>query len=222
MLGATFAALTFLAVIAWLWRLKSKDAEDSARVLGLARVPRQVTRGTTPEGFAYTQSLLLGGTLEGLAATVGERSVRRPGVVARRGEGSQLTVLTLTPTSPPRARFRLQPRGVLRMLEVAMTGDATPIVTDPAFDEAYHVYTDDPVAALSVLTPQFRRDLLAFRANITSADPSSVAARLSSGLVLGSFEVGASTVSYSLFGSPTKTSAEHLAAVAPLLARLAR
>lgn len=221
MLVTTVALVAFVAALVWLWRRKARDTADCAAILGLSPAPRTFSRGTTAEGFAYGQTILLSGMLQGFPATLTERRVRRPRAPSRQRQGSQFTVLALTLPSAPPARLRLQPRGVLRMVEVAVGSESTPVPVDAAFDEAYLLYTDDPHAALRVLTPAVRADLLAFRAAFSTADPSSLAGRASSGLVLGSFEVGQREAIYSLYGSPMKATATQVKAAVPLLARLA-
>lgn len=208
------------AVLYWLYRKKAQDLDDCVDVLGLQRATRRVeTNGTSVEGFAYHQSLLLEGTLEGQRAELSVRTVKRVPNRVRR-HGSQLTVLALDTGSKATGRFRLQPAGMMRLLEDVQHG-APPIVAtgDADFDAAYRLYADDGTVP-SVLDAQLRRAILELRAQVGGALPDNVAGAMASALVLGSFEVEPGTVRYVLFGSPIRAVAEHLRKAAPLMVRL--
>ena len=220
---AFVVGLLVVGLALWfLWRTKQQDLVQCGLVLGLQPVPQETTRGTTPEGFTYTQTRLMNGSIDGHPARLSVRTVGvRKGSVGRR-RGSQFTVLDLTRAIPAGVALRLQPAGMLGGLEEAMRGpvaDRVPI--DSVFDEAYVVFSAAPSNARSVLTPDLRAALLAFRARFLGENRSSAGARLASALVLGTFQLDGANASYVLFGSPTKAVAEHLKLAAPLLIELA-
>ena len=215
--------LVALGVALWfLVRLKRKDTADCAAVLGLPPAPAATTRGTTPEGFEFSETSVLSGTLLGRRAVLLERFVRHPAISARRRKGSHFTVLELTLERPVRVPIRLQPTGVLGALEALVKADtADSVSTDPEFDAAYTVYAADASAVAVLLDPDLRQHILAFRSEAAGELPDSVPGRLSSGLVLGTFHVEGATARYVLFGSPTKATAQQLKAAAPLLLAIA-
>ena len=117
--------------------------------------------------------------------------------------------------------FRLQPVGMLRAVENYQQGAPEIVPTgDSDFDAAFHLYTSNERGALAVLTPDLRRDLLAFRQTVAGILTQSLASRLASPYLLGSIEVGPGLIRYSLSGSPSAKIAEHLKLVASLLVRL--
>ncbi len=214
-------------VLFWLYRMKSADVAACAAVLGLAPAASRSTRGTTAEGFEFHETLLLAGTLHGCVAEVAERRVRynlgRPSG-ARRQQGSLLSVLRLTALSPRVATFRLQPAGMMGAIEQVQQGATPPVVAtgDAAFDAAWRLYAPDPAAALLVLTPARRAAIMALRDQAGVPLPANAAGAMASALLLGTLEVTASGVSYTLYGFPSKKIGLHLQAAAPLLADLAR
>jgi len=210
------------AAVWWLMRLKRRDVDDCRAVLGLPPAPRSTERGTTPEGFAYTQVGVLEGTLLGRPARLLERAIRHPRTSKRRRTGSQMTVLELTLERPVRVPVRIQPSGLLVELEAftrGAAGDRVPI--EPGFDAAYVVYAQRPAEALLLLSPAVRECLLAFRSSVAGNLPPTMAGQLASGLMLGTFSIEGTTASYAAFGSPTRATAEHVAKAAPLLLDLA-
>lgn len=119
------------------------------------------------------------------------------------------------------AVFRLQPVGFMRTLEQMHQEAPSPVPTgEAAFDAAYRLYTDDPAAALAVLAPDLRRDVLAFRAAVSGNFETSGVGGLASALLMGSFDIGRESSTYYVYGSPTRKIAEHLKAAAPLVLRL--
>lgn len=213
------------AVLWWLARLKRRDIADCRAVLAFDPAPPSSSlHGTTPEGFACVEHTLLRGVMFGRPATLSDRTVRFPkGAKYRRG-GSQFTVLAVALAAPAHVSLRLQPAGILGGLEAALRAPADSpdvVAIDPAFDAAYTVYADTPADARTVLTPDMREKFLAFRTRVAGPLPANVAGRLASGLVLGTFHVDGSTARYVVFGSPTKQTAEHVKAAAPLLLELA-
>lgn len=220
---AFVAGLVVLGVVFWfLMRLKQQDLAHCREVLGLAAAPSATSRGTTPEGFSYSQTTLLQGTMNGCPAVLSARTVGvRTGPPGRR-RGSQFTVLDLTLPRPVRTALRLQPAGMLGGLEDAMRGPASDRVPiDAPFDVAYVVYSNQAADARAVLTPATREALLAFHARFVGDHSAPATARLASALVLGTFQLQGTAASYVLFGSPTKAVAEHLKAAVPLLLELA-
>lgn len=214
--------LALMGGVLWfLFQLKKRDIADCATVLALAPAAAQTTKGTTPEGFAYTQRLLLNGVLLGHPAALYERTVRHPTWARHKRRSSQFTVLEFSITPPVSASIRLQPEGTLGWVEQLVRGRADDRVTiEPTFDTAFATYAADPALARSILTPLLRERLLAFRA-ATADLPSSIAGRMASGLVLGTFHIDGSTARYALFGSPIKSTAEQVKAAAPVLLELA-
>ncbi len=221
--------LTFLvgmaalaAVLWWLHRLKQQDLADCAAILGLAPDDRvETAAGRTAEGFNYSQRRVLTGSIDGNEAGLSVRNLRSPVSPKLSRKINQFSVLTIRHRSPWAVPFRLQPAGFLGTIErlhretvdAATTGDA-------AFDEAYQLYASDPAAALRVLTPDVRREVLAFREASAGKVPAATATAVGSALLLGTFEIGPESSSYYVYGSPTRKVAEHLALAAPLVARL--
>ena len=153
-----------------------------------------------------------------------ERQVRRAeDVKYRKSRGSTLTVLELKPPQPPACGFRLQPVGVMGLIETITQGTPTAVPTgDAAFDGAFALYTNNAAGALGVLTADVRRDILAFRTAAMGGAAAGRAGQLAASLVLGSFEIGPDRVAFSLFGTPSRRIGDQLLQAAPLLARLCR
>lgn len=225
------ALLVFAAAIWFLRRLKQRDVADCAAVLGLPPAgDHRSSRGTTPEGFAFYQRAVLDGSLLGRPAALWSRTVRHPRRArSRRHRGGEFTILELTLERPVRTAIRLQPAGVLSTLEGWIQGEASDLVAiEPRFDAAYVTHAGSATAALLVLTPPLREKILAFRAQVPGAPPrpadgalAAGAGALASGLVLGTFHLHDTTAAYALHGSPTKATAAHVRAAAPLLLELA-
>lgn len=214
--------IIILAVLVWLYRAQKQSFTDCASILGMPQATtRSETNGTTSEGFYFHQSLLLKGSIEGVPAEVCIRNIRHSKFRTTGRHGSQFTVLALFPTRSLTPAYRLQPAGMMGVIESLQhrTPNAVP-TGDSDFDAAYHLYTSDARSALAALTPTLRRDLLAFRQNVASMLTDSLASKLASAFLLGSIEVEPNLVRYSLPGSPSAKIAEHLKQVAPLLARL--
>lgn len=202
-------------------RLKTKDLADAAHALGFAPVAGASTvSGHTPEGRPCRDTVVAQGTLDGFAATLVSRSI--PNVMTPRSErvASLFTVLTVQLPSPPAAILRLQPVGWSRGLE-AVTQSPPQIVPtgDAPFDAAWHLYTDDPTAALVLLNADFRAALIAWRAACVPDGPE-WSTHANSTFLLGSFAVTTDRAEYALFGSPLRKTGEHVAKAAPLLTRL--
>lgn len=213
----------FGAALWWLFRLRQRDIAQCQAVLGLLPAQRaKPESGTTPEGFASFEHVLLQGTLLERPATLSLRRVRSPRVARRDRRGSDFTVLTITLERPAQVALRLQPTGLLGAVEGWLRGAPTDRVSvDDSFDPAYTVYSDDPTAALAVLTPAMRERLLAFHAQMMGTPSTSVAGKMASGLILGTFQIDGTIARYLLLGSPMKTTAEHVKAAAPILLELA-
>lgn len=214
--------LALMGGILWfLYRLKARDVANCAAVLGLAVVKPETTKGTTPEGLAFVQRRLLRGSLLGHQATLSERTVRHPRAPRPSRGSSQFTVLELTLPASTMASIRLQPEGMLGVVEQVVRGGAGDrVAIEPSFDAAYTTYSDDPPRAREVLTPALRAQLLAFRASVADL-PTSVAGRMASALMLGTLHVEGSAARYVLWGSPTTKTAEQAKAAAPVLLELA-
>lgn len=219
---AIIGLIIIVAILVWLYRAQMKSFADCASILGMPQATtRSETKGTTAEGFYFHQSLLLKGSIEGMSAEVYIRNVRRSKVRNSRQSGSQFTVLALFPSHPPAAAFRLQPVGMMGVIETLQQGAPTALPTgDSDFDAAFHLYTSDARGALAALSPNLRRDLLAFRQTVAGVLTDSLASKMASAFLLGSIDVEPHLVRYSMPGSPSAKIAEHLKLVAPLLARL--
>ena len=215
--------VVFVAVLWWLYRFKQRDIGHCQEVLGLAPVPRAVSRrGTTPEGFAFVERDVLQGTMLGRPAVLAHRTVRSPLAPRRQRHGSDFTVLALTLDAPARVSIRLQPTGVLGSVETLVRGGATDrVAIDPTFDEAWVVYCDSPTAAVTLLTPALRERLLAFRAQIAGELPTSTAGKMASAFVVGTFHIDGAEARYLAFGSPTRATAEQVKAAAPVMVEVA-
>jgi hypothetical protein len=211
------------AVLWWLVRLRQLDIEQCRAVLGLADAPGGTPESTTtPEGIAASERVLLQGTLAGRPATLVLRRLRKPFVSGGDRRASDFTVLSITIERPARVALRIQPAGMLGAVETWVRGQAAERVSvDAAFDQAYVVYSDTPTAVLGVLSPAMRERLLAFRTEIAGDLPVSAAGRMASGFVLGTFYLEGTTAQYAAFGSPTKKTAQHVKAAAPVLLELA-
>lgn len=212
----------FAGLLLWLVRKTARDIDDSARVLGLQKAATRVqTRGSSADGFAYHETLTLEGTIDGRRAELAVRTVKaRP--TGSRTRGSRFTVLTLHHGRADAPRLRLQPAGMLETLEALQKGTATDVVPtgDAAFDAVYTLHAPDPSRALGVLTPELRRDLLAFRTAAAGPLPATTTGGMAAALLLGSFEVDETVSRYTLFGSPTLKLAEHIRRAVPLMTRL--
>lgn len=212
----------FAAALWFLYRLKARDIAACAAVLGLTPGDGRSTRGVTPEGFTYYQRAVLQGTMLGCPATVWSRTVKHPRLGKYRNRGSEFTVLELTLDRPVRTGLRLQPAGVLGVLESWMQGPPLDVVpVDAGFDAAYVVHASHLIEARAVLSAPMRDKVLAFRSRVAGNLPATAAGQLSSGLVLGTFFLAETTAAYAMFGSPTKAVAEHVKAAAPILLELA-
>jgi hypothetical protein len=219
---AVVALVLFAGLFLWLIRTTARDLDDTASILGLQKATARVqARGTSAEGFAYHETRMLEGTFDGVRAELAVRTVKRRQNPYRR-RGSQFTVLTLHHGRADAPRLRLQPAGMMEALETLQKGERTDVVAtgDAAFDAAYRLYAADPAAALAVLTPVMRRDLLAFRSTVAGLLPDAVTGGMAAALLLGTFEVEPGLSRYTLFGSPTKTLAEHLRQAVPFMMRL--
>ena len=216
--------IVIVAVLVWLYKASDKGIADCSTILGLPRVPAPVhSSGTSSEGFYFYQSLHLKGTIEGVPAELALRNMKRRKTLVGRPQGSHFTVLTLFPSQPVGTSFRLQPAGMMGVIEELQHGaHITAPTGDAAFDAAYRLYTTDAPGALAVLTPAMRRDLLAFRDAVAGPLPDNLTGKMASAFVLGSIEVEPGKVLYSLYGSPTAKIATHLKQVVPLLLRLTR
>jgi hypothetical protein len=216
--------IAIVAVLVWLYKASDKGIADCSAILGLPRVPAPVhSSGTSSEGFYFYQSLYLKGSLEGVPAELAVRNVKHRKTRTGRHAGSHFTVLTLLPTQPLGTSFRLQPAGMMGVIEELQHGaHITAPTGDAAFDAAFRLYTTDAPGAVAVLTPDMRRDLLAFRDHVAGPLPDNVAGKMASAFVLGSIEVEPGKVLYSLYGSPSLKIATHLQHVVPLLVRLSK
>lgn len=222
MVGTILGFSLVAGAIYWLYRTKQRDFADCAAALGLALIPRgESTRGTTSEGFYFFETLLAEGRVGGLRARLSMRNVRVNASMARRNQGSQFTVLTLLRETPGPATFRLQVRGVMSFLERFMEDHPATPTGNAAFDAAYHLHTDNDAAALAVLTPALQKEILDLRTRLAGPLPDNVPGKLAAGFLIGNWEIAGDQVSYLIFGSPLKKIGDHLAQVAPLLARFA-
>ena len=217
-------ALALFGVVLWfLYRQKQDDLARCREILGLDPAPSGRTSGTTAEGFAYAQSVVAAGQVHGRPATLFERTVRSPHAPkTTRHRGGQFTVFEVGLPSSVRVPLRLQPAGVLGALERFSRGaadDRVPIAPD--FDAAYVTYSSDPDGARAVLTPALREQVLAFRTAVAGPLSASIAGKMASGLVLGTFQVDGTTASYAIAGSPTKAIAEHVSTAVPVLLGIA-
>ncbi|MCP5467491.1 MAG: hypothetical protein H7A17_07655 [Sinobacteraceae bacterium] len=223
-MGFVIGLLAFGAALWLLYWVKQRDLTHCREVLGLTQISSAVQeRGSTPEGFAFVDYAVLQGSMLGRSARLVHRMVRSPLAPRRQRYGSNFTVLVLTLEHPVSASLRLQPAGMLGVVETLVRGAVTDRVPiDTTFDQAYSVYSDHPAAAMAILAMQpLRERLLAFRSRMAGDMPNSVAAKMASGLVLGSFHVEGKVARYLAFGSPTKATAEQLATAAPILLDLA-
>lgn len=219
---ALVALLAVVGIILWLYWSNRAAVAACVQALGLGPGDSVVTSGTTPEGLSYRQQLIAQGTIGSQRATLHARTTRRAkGAPSSRGT-SEFTVLTLSPVPAGTPPFRLQPAGMMRVVEVIQQGmtDITP-TGDAAFDAAWHLYIGESGAVPAVLTPDLRRDVTAFSQSMLGTNPGSVAGKMASALLLGSFNVTPESVSYALLGSPSAKVADHLKQVLPLLARVA-
>lgn len=226
-MGVILGLIIFAGALWLLFQVGKRDLAQCLAVLDMAPPPHSTTeQGTTPEGFPFAERVVAQGALFGRPATLARRVLRSP-FARKRYRGSIFTVLSLTLERPARATFRLQPAGILSDVETLVRGavaDRVPI--DPAFDQAYVVYSNAPDEARAVLTPSVREQILAFRTHAAGhlADAlasGTTAAKMSSGLVLGTFHVEGSAARYVAFGSPAKATAEHVKAAAPVLLTVA-
>lgn len=221
-MGVVVGLLLFVVALWWLRRLKQRDLAEVCAVLGLEPAPFQSTRGTSPEGFACVDHRLLHGTVSGHPAVLVSRGVRHPRASRLRRTGSEFTLLELTLPRAVATTLRVQPSGLLDVLEGALRGgadDRVPI--EPAFDEAYVVHSDRPEAARTALNGPLQARLLAFRTAVAGSLPASLPGAMASGLQLGTFHVDGAVARYVVFGSPTRATAEHAKAAVPLLLALA-
>ncbi len=213
--------VAFAVALMALGRLKTRDLAQCAAALGLSPVPDSPTRkDTTAEGRPCHERDVARGTLAGLAATLVNRSI--PHVYSPRKDrvATQFTVLALTLPTPPPATLRLQPVSWSRGLEGFTQAPPAIVPTgDAAFDEAWHLYTDAPTAALLVLDAEVRAALVGLRDSLVPAGPAWTE-RANATLLLGSFEITPHLARYVVFGSPTAATGTNAAQAAPLLVRL--
>lgn len=223
MFGTVLAFLVLGAAVWLLFKLKQKDVAGCTAMLGLTRAAqRRVTRGRTPEGWDFTDILLATGTIEGLPAELRERGIRGPWLPKTRRSETQFTLLALTPARAPRAALRLQPAGVLRTTEQLVSGAPAIVLTgDAAFDAAYHLYSNDPPAALLAVSADLRGDLMQIYTSSQVGKTKTLANAMTAGLLLGTFDIGSEHAIYYVYGTPTTTVATQLKAIAPILSRLA-
>ncbi len=216
------ALALFAAALYALSRLKQKDLNEAAAAVGLSRVAHSPgVKGTTAEGWPCRDSEVARGTLAGLTVTLINRSIPKVLTPRRDRVATQFTILSLHPPTPPPTPMRLQPVGWSRGLE-AITQSPPPVVPtgDVAFDNAWHLYTDAPTAALLLLTPDVRTSLVAWR-NACVPEGPAWTEQASSALLLGSFEITSDRASYVLYGSPTRKTGAHVAGTVSLLTTLA-
>ncbi len=219
---ALVALLAVVALIIWLNRSNRAAVAACAQGLGLGPGDSVVTTGTTPEGLSYRQQVIAQGAIGAQRATLHVRTTRRSKNTPSSRGTSEFTVLTLSPGSADRSAFRLQPAGMMRVVEVIQRGVTAFTPTgDAEFDAAWHLYVGDSESSPAVLTPELRRDLTAFSRSMLGTSPDSVAGKMASALLLGSFNVTSESVSYALLGSPSAKVADHLRQAVPLLARVA-
>lgn len=213
----------FSGAVIWLYRAKQADIAACAEALGLAGVIEKITRrGQTAEGLAFWEQLRARGALAGCGAEIWERQVRRAmDTKYRKSRGATLTVLELKPARPTSCSIRLQPVGVMDLIEQFMQQTPESVPTgDSPFDGAFKVYTDDATLVPAVLTTELRRELLALRLAVAGDVASLRSGNFAASLTLGSFEVSPDRVAFSIFGTPSRKIGEQLRLAAPLLARL--
>jgi hypothetical protein len=214
--------VAFGLALVWLARLKQRDLDSSAAVLGFQRVKDgTTTRHQTAEGWPCRDTVIAAGRLGTLDATLSVRSIPHVLSPAKKRVATQFTLLSLTLAGAPPTQFRLQPVGVAGDLEAATSGGAGPPVVatgDAAFDAAFRLYAETPTAALLVLTAEVRAALVALRAESV---PNATVQHLASALLLGTFEIHADQATYCIYGSPTTKTAQQVLRASPLLARLA-
>lgn len=226
-MGFVVGMLLFAAALWYLYHLKQQDLANCQQVLGLTPVKgATVERGTTPEGFAFIDQVVMQGVMHGLPATLVHRTVRSPIAPKMQKKGSSFTVLSFALARPARVSLRIQPAGMLTGVESLTRGPeasaADRIAIDEEFDRAFVVYSDKPSEVLTVLTPPLRDSLLNFRTQLAGTSPDSVAAKLASPFLVGTFHIEGTTARYLAYGSPTKATAEHVKSAAPVLLELAQ
>jgi hypothetical protein len=213
--------VAFGLALVWLARLKQRDLDSSAAVLGFQRVKDgATTQHQTAEGWPCRDTVIAAGRVGMLDATLSVRSIPHVLSPAKKRVATQFTLLSLSLAGAPPAQFRLQPVGVAGNLEAATSGGDGPagVATgDAAFDAAFRVYTENPTAALLVLTAEVRAALVALRAESVPH----AGQYLASALLLGTFEVHAARATYCIYGSPTTKTAQRVLRASPLLSRLA-
>lgn len=223
MIGFVVALVLFSGVVYWLYRAKQADVAACAAALGLANASEKIVRrGHTAEGLAFFEQLRARGEAAGCGAEVWERQIKRAvDQKYRQSRGSTLTVLEIKPSRPAPHSFRIQPVGVMGVIEKLTQGTPESVATgDAAFDGAFTLYTKDAAGALAVLTPDARRDLLEFRRTVAGDVATLQAGNLAVSLMLGSFEISPDRVSVGVFGTPSRKIGEQLRRAAPLLAKL--
>lgn len=223
-MGFVVGILLFAAALWYLYHLKQQDLAHCQQVLGLTPVKgAAVERGTTPEGFAFIDQVVLQGVMHGLPATLLHRTVRSPIAPKMQKKGSSFTVLSFDLARPPRVSLRIQPAGMLAGVESLTRGaeaSADRISIDDEFDRAFVVYSNTPAEVMTVLTRPLRARLLAFRTQIAGSHPDSVATKLASPFLIGTFHIEGATARYLAYGSPAKATAEHVKSASPLLLQL--
>lgn len=217
------ALLLFAAAAYWLYTSSSNALETCRQTLGFRKcADRQVTEGTSQDGFHYHQSHLFDGTIEGLPAELHTRTISVAKGTVQRRRGSQFTVLTIRPERALPVAFHLHPAGMMSAIE--SLGASSHVTTgDPPFDAAYHLYSANAAATVRAVSPAVRKALLEIRAaEAKGADADSAVGRMALAFRMGSIEVDERAVSFLLFGSPSAAVAERLQKVAPFLVWFAR
>jgi len=210
------------AVLAWLHRANARDREALSARLGLAAVPRTpATRGVHPVMGPCFETPLLRGTLDGLDATVLQRTVKRRGLRNPNASAAFVVLRLRVPATTPALRVEPRRTGVM----LASLGDegAPEVATgDAAFDAAFLATAPDARAARAFLDDTVRARLLGLREALAPGLPDSAIGRFAGDLRVGTLELVDGWLDYAAPGTVTPGLVEHLAVAAPVATALAR
>ncbi|NJM37435.1 MAG: hypothetical protein HC845_05980 [Akkermansiaceae bacterium] len=213
--------MVFAAALYWLAQANTKDRQTMAEILGMVVVQKgEEERGKDYVLGNFRQSLAMQGEMHGRPAGVWVRSVRR--FTKHNSKNMSLqTVLAFDLKGESQTAFRIEP-ALTGKLQSWFGGDQ-PVISsgDPEFDRLFRFTSQDSSAAIQILNPEMRNQLLAFRKAVVGDMPNSDLGRFSGDLMMGIFAVEGNRATYTVAGTPSEKIARHFAMAGPFLAEFA-
>lgn len=216
-------ALIVIASIAGPFLLKafSKGRQQAADILGLQLDEKNLS---APDPNRPDEVPLMTGAMHGQPATIFISGLhRRPGGNVDREHKNVITAkthLTLALSSPSSVTLTIAP-----ILNAALYHEPTPeapvIPTgDSAFDQAFQLSAPNAEAALRLIDPPFRQQLLELRRALLPKAPDNAMGHAAANLLMGRLTLESDRVRYTVRGTPNVKIAHHLQAASALMSLL--